>query len=240
MKLRNLMFRIVLLAGAVSLTSGQPISEGTVEVSGTVVDFSNLPLEGATILFKDELFKDLETATTNARGEFHAKLPKRSYTIFAVKDYRENYLEYWHWNYQPNPNIPLRIKIDGIELYGMKAWTAGSTELPSLVVYFRPMSLQRWKDAGSPGQKSELPKTGHINIAPKFTTESVSATINGRPAEILGLNGVNEYIKSDLSIQAFLIHLKLTSGSLSLPRGTLCLTLHDPEMAESGMGCLDL
>jgi hypothetical protein len=237
MPFRKTMSR-VLLAAALSLTAAQPLSD-LIEVTGTVVDFNNVPIEGASVQFKNEKFTDLEAATTNARGEFHVRLPNRRYTVFAVRDYGKNYLEYWHWNYQPSPEKPLRIKIDGIELYGMKAWTAGSTELPSLVVYFRPMSLQRWKDAGSPG-KDELPKSGHINIAPHFTANDVTATLNSAPLEILGLNSVKEYVKSDLSIQAFLIHLKLVKGSLSLPRGTICLTVHDPEISEFGMGCLDL
>jgi hypothetical protein len=237
MPFRKIISRVLLVA-ALSLTAAQPISD-IVEVSGIVVDFNNHPLDGATVLFKDELFKDLETATTNTRGEFRVKLPKRSYTVFAVKDYGKNYLEYWHWNYQPKANIPLRIRIDGIELYGMKAFTAGSTKLPSLIVYFRPMSLQRLKNLGSPSE-DELPKSGHIDIAPEFTAKDVTATLNGAPIEILGLNSVKEYIKSDLSIQAFLIHLKLINGSLSLPRGTLCLTVHDPEISEYGMGCMDL
>lgn len=200
-----------------------------IRVYGVISDFSGKPLEGATIHFEDENFQPLYTAYTDKDGEYSLEVEDRTYIIFAVKDYAEKYLEYWHWNFKPKMDRRLEIKIDGIELYGMKAWSTQPT-YPGLIAYVRPMSLQRWIKAGKP--------KGVAAIAPSLKEGDITATINGQPVAIRGFNKVNEFITHDSSLEAVLIHID--TGNVDVSEATLCLTLRDSETSEQGMGCLDL
>lgn len=202
-----------------------------IKVSVFVSNFQGLPLADADVHFQDENFKNLYSAVTDTNGKFEIMIEKRKYnSVFACKDYTKNYLEFWYWNYDPTKNPVLDIKIDGIELYGMKAWET-KPAYPGLMVFFRPMSLKRWKQAGKP-------KNGPALIAPELELQDIKANINGISAQVIGVNKVKEQINESEYMEAYLINVstKSTNG----PAQTVCLEVHDRKLTEHGMGCIDL
>ncbi len=65
--------------------------------------------------------------------------------LTAVKDYAEEYLEYWCRNIKGDADIELNIRIDKLEVYGTNAFVIGGG-YDSVLVYFRPMSLIKFKN----------------------------------------------------------------------------------------------
>jgi hypothetical protein len=224
----------------VFLASNAFANDEFVLVKGRVSDFANQPIVKATIEFQDELHTALAVAESDAEGNFSITLKKRSYTIFAVKDYKVKYLEYWHWNYQPNHMKSLDIKIDGIEMYGMKAWST-ATGYPGLMVFVRPMSLGRWKELGSPGS-DQIPSEGTLAITPELDLSGVTALLDDRPLKLRGVNLVREYITDKFYLHAYLIHVDPGAdvSRTDIVRGSLCLIVNDPKQNEFGKGCVDL
>lgn len=223
-----------------SVTTFARAHDELVLVHGKVSDFSNHPIALATIEFQDELHEIIAVAESDSDGNFSINLKKRSYTIYAVKDYRVKYLEYWHWNYQPNSSSFLDIKIDGIELYGMKAWST-ATGYPGLMVFVRPMSLKRWIDIGSPGS-DKIPTEGTLPITPELDISSISASLDSQPVKLRGLNLVREYITDKFYLNAYLLNIDpgpIFSRKDDI-KGTLCLIVNDSKTAEFGKGCIDL
>lgn len=206
-------------------------SENRILVKGTVSDFNGNPIDGATVHFQDENFNPLYSTITGSRGKFSVEIENRKYkAVFAVKDYAINYLEFWHWDYKPKPGDNLDIKIDGLELYGMKVWTTFPT-YPGLIVYVRPMSLKRWLAAGKP--------KGVAAIAPDLIKGDVTATVNGKRIIVRGLNKVKEYVNEEEALDAYLVHID-PAGSKVEQGDTLCLILEDRVTSELGKGCIDI
>lgn len=115
-------------------------------VSGTVSDFYNHLLKDAEVHFQDEKFKPLYSTKTDQEEKFSIELDDRKYgSVFICKDYSVNFLEYWHWIFQPFISIKINAKIDELEVYGMKAWSR-LPAYPGLIVYFHPMSLSKYKN----------------------------------------------------------------------------------------------
>ncbi len=203
-----------------------------IRVSGSVQDFQSRALEGAEIHFQDGKFRPLFSTKSDIHGKFSIEIEDRKYgSVFICKDYSKNYLEYWHWDYQPSISPIINAKIDGIELYGMKAWSTAPA-YPGMIVYFRPMSLEKYKKLDSPD------KNKAASICPELSLETIVAKINNQHVTIWGLNRVQEFISENESMGAYLLHLatKDVLGEIK----TVSLDVHDPLSGEFGMGCVDL
>lgn len=204
-------------------------SPATTTVRGRISNFQGETLPAAVIEFKDDNFKTLYSTVTDENGEFKIEVETRKYkAIYAVKDYAVNYLEFWYWDYWPNANQSLAIQIDGLEVYGMKAWSAKPT-YPGVLAYFRPMSLKRWIAAGKPKTPAA--------IAPDLSPKDIEAFINGKKVDVWNVNKVKEVVDGDGGyLDAYLINV---SDPDSNGHQTLCLRLKDSQTAEQGMGCID-
>ncbi len=202
----------------------------TTTVTGSISNFTGQALQGANIEFKDDSFNTLYKTTTDENGKFQIRVESKKYkAVYAVKDYSVNYLEFWYWDYYPDAKRPLVIQIDGLEVYGLKAWSAKPT-YPGLMAYFRPMSLKRWSTAGKP--------KGPARIAPNLSRNDIEAFVNDNKVEIWNVNKVNEVVGADGGmLDAYLINV--SDPGPNQPR-TLCLKLRDAETLERGMGCVDL
>ena len=226
----NVIISLIFFTGLITISHAE---ERLISVQGRISDFRGNPISEAVVHFEDKNFKPLYTAYTDVNGHFSVEVANRSYTIFAVKDHGVKYLEYWHWNYIPRNNRYLEIKIDGIELYGMKVWSTEPAH-KSLILYIRPMSLKRWIAAGRP--RDINPDTP--SIAPIINRESIVAKLNGESIKVLGINSVKEYVGDKGTLDAFLISLE--PKAIPSSGSTLCLTLNDLSISEYGMGCIDL
>ena len=80
--------------------------------------------------------------------------------------------------------------IDSLEIYGLNVFTVEGA-YNSLMVYFRPMSLERFQ-------------AGEADISPDI--RSIQISVDGQIVEILSQNHVEEYT-GDIMLKAFLMQV---------------------------------
>lgn len=201
-------------------------------ITGTLSDYNGNPLEHGEVILKGSGFKDLEKVHSNEKGNFVLTAPKGEYVaLYAVKDYKTRFLEFWYWDLSLTRDYHLDIKIDGLEIYGMKAWRSYS----GAIIFFRPMSLQRYKQLG------DHPKDKPALIAPNLRHQDVKVTIDGQQTKIWELTKVKERIDSSaMYMDAYLMHVDDLRSDMKRPVQTICVDLVDNEIGERGMGCAPL
>ena len=101
-------------------------------------------------------------------------------------------LEYWCQNINLAQDLKLDIRFDTLEIYGLHVFSVKGA-YPSLMVYFRPMSLEKYKK-------------GDMDICP--TIKSVPVFVNSVEVSILEQNKVLEYI-GDRALSAFLLQVEI-------------------------------
>jgi len=217
-------------------------------IFGKVTDFENHPLEGASVEIRDDHFNTIYKTLTDNKGEYKIFVQKGSYlALIAHKDYKTKNLEYWAWNPPAYNNLQIDPRIGGIEVYAMNAFKPQGA-YPSLLIYFRPMSLKR--------SRNPPKKTGVIDISPDLSADDIDLKINGSSVKILELNRVQEYAggigsviaylaQSTLprrSLIAYLIQAALHSKKLEAGKEVeylrIDLSLIDKQTGEKGAGCL--
>lgn len=222
-------------------------------ISGKVTDFNNNPLQDALVEIKNDNFEAIYKAYTNDNGEYKIFVEKGLYLAFlACKDYKTKYLEYWAWNVPAYQDLQLNPRIGGIEVYAMNAFVPQGA-YPSLLIYFRPMSLKRFHNTE---RTNALKKQEIIDISPDLSRDDVEVKINGNLVKILELNRVKEYAGGISSLIAYLVQSALPRRSIiayliysALPiripkikrdSGYLRIdiTLRDTQTGERGEGCL--
>lgn len=223
-------------------------SQTKVAVSGRVSDFEGNPLNDAVVEIKDDHFKAIFETRTGDKGEYRIPVEKGLYlALVAHKDYKTKYLEYWAWNVPAYQDLRIDPHIGGIEVYAMNAFMPQGA-YPSLMIYFRPMSLKR---------SLIIPKgTEVVDISPVLSEDDIDLRINGSVVKILELNRVKEYaggISSMIayltqstfprrSILAYLIQSVLHIKPSGIKEGSgylrIDLALRDKQTGERGEGCL--
>jgi hypothetical protein len=227
--------------------------ERKIVISGKATDFDNNPLQDAVVEIKNDRFKAIYETCTNDKGEYEIRVRKGLYLALAVfKDYKTKYLEYWAWNVPAYRDLQFNPRIGGIEVYAMNAFVPQGA-YPSVLIYFRPMSLKRSKKVG--GEKA-LKKVDIIDISPDLSKDDIELRINGKPVKILELNRVLECAGSARSIIAYLIqttlpkrsiiayliqatlHIKIPESKRYSGYSRIDITLRDAQTGERGEGCL--
>lgn len=141
---------------------------------------------------KDSEFGTIRSVESDAFGYYEIELPKGSYPfVTAVKDYAENYLEYWCSNLELDQDTELNICIDTLELYGLNYFKVAGA-FPSLMVYFRPMSLSKFL-----AQEED--------IAPEIS--NIKITVDGKTLSVFMVNVVKEHV-GVRNISAYLIQVE--------------------------------
>jgi hypothetical protein len=229
------------------------VNTGKILIFGKVTDFDNNLLQGALVEIKNDHFKAIYKAHTNDKGEYKILVEKGLYLALAVfKDYKTRYLEYWAWNVPAFEDLQFSPRIGGIEVYAMNAFLPQGA-YPSVVIYFRPMSLARYKNMTD---AKALKKSDVIDISPNLSKDDIELKINGTPVKILELNRVKEYAGGISSMIAYLVQSTMPRKSIiayliqsALPLGRneskgisrysrIDVTLTDSETGERGEGCL--
>lgn len=171
-------------------------------IYGSVKDKNGQPIAGAGVEVKDESFQTIYQCESDARGDYSLELPEGRYPfLMAVKDYGTQNLEYWCQNIHLTRDLQLDLCFDSLEIYGLHVFRVKGA-YPALSVYFRPMSLGRYKK-------------GEADICPKI--KQIQVTVDGAPVPVLKQNQVLEYIgEGDLT--AYLIQVALPGQTVAWNR----------------------
>ena len=164
---------------------------------GTVTEPAGLPYEGASVEIKGKDFHTLFHALTDAQGHYEINLPDGTYPfVIAVKDYAEKNLEYWAHDLTITGRTELNPRFDSLEVYGLNAFRVRGG-YPSLHLYFRPMSLERFR-------------AGADDIAPDIC--GMQVRIDGEAVDILQVNKVAEYV-GEGALTAYLLQVALPENA---------------------------
>ena len=191
-------------------------------IKGTTVGREGT-LASVSIEIKNENFETIYQTLSDESGKFELCVPDGVYPfLIAVRDYGDQYLEYWAQNIPAHQEPELHIQIDTLEVYGLHAFTIKGAA-NALSIYFRPMSLEKFKD-------------GEADIAPVLTKNDITVTVNGQESKIYVVNPVQEYIGEDHKyLSAYLIQSSIPEGVKEWER--IDITICD---SEKHIGCATL
>ncbi len=148
-------------------------------IAGFVTDQNGNKIENASVELKDGSFITQRQVYTDSEGYFCFEAENAVYPFMtAVRDYAENYLEYWSQNIDASADLRLNVCIDKLEVYGLHVFRVKGG-LDALMAYFRPMSLVKFQN-------------GETDICPEI--QGIQVTIDEKPAEILTQNMAKESI----------------------------------------------
>ena len=110
-------------------------------------------LASVSVEIKNENFETMYQTLSDESGNFELCVPDGVYPFLtAVRNYGDQYLEYWAQNIPAQQEPELHIRIDTLEVYGLHAFIVKGAA-NALSIYFRPMSLEKYK-------------AGEVDIAP--------------------------------------------------------------------------
>ena len=180
-------------------------------------------LASVSIEIKNENFETIYRTLSDESGKFELCVPDGSYPFLtAVRDYGDQYLEYWAQNVPARQELELHIQIDTLEVYGLHAFIVKGAA-NALSIYFRPMSLEKFK-------------AGEADIAPVLTESDITVTVNGQKSKIYVVNPVREYIGEERRyLTACLIQSSIPEGIQEWER--IDITICD---SEKHIGCATL
>ena len=165
-------------------------------LSGHTRDKDGSPIAGANVYILSERFEPLHQGLSDEKGFYSFDLPEGEYKyLVAVKDYGEKYLEYWCENIALTEDRTIDARFDTLEVYALNVFRVMGGH-PALMVYFRPMSLEKFR-------------AGEADICPDIT--SIRAFVNGGEVSVLETNKVREFA-GDRSMSAYLIQAALPEG----------------------------
>lgn len=180
-------------------------------------------LASVSIEIKNENFETVYQTFSDESGKFELCVPDGLYPFLtAVRDYGDQYLEYWAQNVPARQDLELHIRIDTLEVYGLHAFIVkGGAN--ALSIYFRPMSLEKFK-------------AGEVDIAPVLKEKDIAVVVNGRESEVYVVNPVREYIGEESGyLSAYLIQSSIPEGIQEWER--IDITICD---SEKHFGCTTL
>lgn len=222
---------ILLVLLFISASFSQETSE-SINISGIVTDFENNTIDSVDIMLMNEKFQPIYKTISNLNGEYQLNVKKGLYLgLFSCKDYKTKNLEYWAWNIPAYQDLKINPQIDGLEVYAVNAFIPQGA-LPSFIIYFRPMSLKRFKNMSN--KKNQAFNT----IAPNLSKEDIVITINGESVELLEINKVRESVGKNQYMESYLIQTGLPENFNSSDYVKICITLKDSKTNEKGAACL--
>ena len=162
-------------------------------LEGYVRDKNNQTIANATLEIKGEDFITIYNTESDENGYYKFDIPEGNYPfLIAVKDYAVNCLEYWCQNMHLQQDMQLDVAFDKLEIYGLHTFRVKGGSKNTLMVYFRPMSLEKFQQ-------------GEQDIAPEITDLIVK--IDGTESPVLLQNQVQEYA-GGAKLTAYLIEVE--------------------------------
>jgi hypothetical protein len=222
-----------------------------IRIYGKVTDFNGNPIEDAEIVIVNKKFEVIYKAFSDADGKYSLNIDEGNYfALWACKDYAAKNLEYWAWSIPAYQDLEVNPRINGLEVYAINAWMPQGG-LPSMQIYFRPMSLKRAKEfsqrlgVGFPPSPDEIRNVSHnfsvIDIAPNLTKDDIEVLIDDQAVKILEVNKVKEAAGGNQSIYGYLIQTTIPKNSKDLKNSNysqIRIIISDCETGEKGEGCL--
>ena len=205
-----------------------------VKIFGKITDFNNTPLSNAEIQLMDKDWNVIYRTESNKNGDYELIVERNIYfALYGCKDYKVNYLEFWGWNIHAFKDLPVDMKTDGIEIYAINAFKVqyklnGTDE--TIHLYFRPMSLKRYKTLDEPDSI--------IDIAPKLDLSDVVVEINDTKSNVLSLDLVKEFGEDSRYIYAYLAQVSIDKSIVSDEFYEIKIYIKDSQTNEFGMGIL--
>ena len=216
-------------------------AQGTVRISGRVMDFQNRPIEGASVELKNARFDTVAKAVSGKDGGYSLSAPQGTYmALTAVKDYQTRFLEYWAWSVPADRDLEINPRFDRLEVYAINAWRPQGG-YPSYQIYFRPMSLTRvTKRVMEAGGMENLGKLPHLDIAPELAAKDIVVTIDGQTVKILQVSKVREAAGPNQDMTGYVVQTDLPEKKPAGDTSLITITLTDVETGEMGEGSLFL
>lgn len=191
-------------------------------IKGFVKNKENEPLARVQVELKDGRFDTQIACETDENGYFEWNADRGVFPYMtAVREYAENYLEFWAHNVDISADHMFDIRIGKNEIYGINVFCVSGAAYP-LFVYFRPMSLKKYQENGA----------DKIHIAPDITKDSVRVTLDGVQTEIFSLQEVRESVSENETMTAYLVQLKTASPRWKRIRIEICDCDSEIGMAE--------
>ena len=182
-------------------------------IKGVITDKNKCKLDGVYVALFNSEFEEILCTTTNEHGEYMLEAKDGYYPFMvAVKEYKDNFLEFWCQNINLESNITINAAIDKLEVYGLHCFIVKGG-YPSVMVYFRPMSLEKFK-------------LGERDICPNMINSSIKVSINGFESEVYKVSKVEEYGRA-CSLTAYLIQVSMPDELLPENKNMLVVQVLD-------------
>ena len=174
---------------------------GKITITGKVTDYNENPIDSALIEIKNNSFTTLYSTYSSKYGDYSITIDEGLYIALScirLRDYAINNLEFWAWNVQAFKNLTLNIHYDKLEIYGVNVFKIQGA-YSGYSIYFRPMSLTRFKNKLA-------------DISPSIETLDLTVEINGQNIKVNSVQKVSEY-NNNQKIYGFLIQTDLANSS---------------------------
>ncbi len=174
------------------------------------------PIDNAIVGIKNKDFEDLHTTYTDENGNYQFEIENKNYPyLYAVKDYAVNNLEFWcqDIDLSDDNDIEINVMIDKLEIYGLKVFKIDGA-YPALMIYFRPMSLDKHLQ-------------GISDIFPSI--ERFEIKINDIISDIYITNTVEEFIGNGETLKSYLLHVSLPEEGLKEVANYLSVQIVDTD-----------
>ncbi len=208
-----------------------------IKLSGIVTDKNKMPLENADVSLMNFNFEEICKTKTDQYGKYKIIAEKGlNYLLVIVKDYSVKFLEYWAWNLPLLEDKEINASIDGLEVYAINVFRIQGS-YPALTVYFRPMSLHRFRSK----EKNEESQQNNINdICPKLEKSDINVFIDNEMVEVYEINKVKEYTGLEEGCSQFmysyLIQIQLPQSLNKTEYYKIDIKIKDRETGEYGEG----
>ena len=179
----------------------------SVTISGKVTDFTGQSIDGALIMVKGDNFSTfVDTTYSDAKGDYSIIVNKGKYSGIAavrMEDYNKTKLEFWAYEISAYENLNINIRYDRLEVYGVNIFSVQGG-YPGYTIYFRPMSLTRFKTADL--------NSDTIDIAPPTDMIDIKIVVNEKRVRVNSIQRVVEYAGKQ-KMYAYLIQTELSEPS---------------------------
>lgn len=181
------------------------------KIYGHVLGKDGKAIGGASVEIKNASFDTVYRTLSAEDGYYEMEADDEVYPFLtAVKAYADKYLEYWCQNIDLTRELTLDPVFDRLEIYGLDIFRVKGG-YPSLMIYFRPMSLDKFL-------------RGEEELAPDLC--EIRVRIDGRDTGIYSESAVSEFL-GDRRVRAYLLQTELPPAAEGTHRLSVEITDHD-------------
>lgn len=172
------------------------------EISGVISTYDNTPIDSCLVQIRNKKNEILYSTHTNEKGEYLLNIPKGKYAcLIAVREdaYLEKTLEFWCWNIILTEDRVINGKCGKMEVYAVNIFKE-QYGVPGYLVYFRPMSLTRFKNMKE--------KDSVSTVMPDLKKNDVKVTKNGIKLNILSIRKMELFLDESTKLYAYIVHVE--------------------------------